>query len=57
MLNPTSHRYVHAERTRDLVRDARVHPLAEVHPRRRRQPLARVRARLGPLRPAAPASS
>jgi hypothetical protein len=53
MLNTTSHRYVHAERSRDLVRQARVHPVAEVHPRERRQLLSSLRGRLR-LAPPAP---
>jgi hypothetical protein len=55
MLSHTSHRYVHGERSRDLVRAARTSPLAEVHPAERRTPLARLRARLRRAPEAAPA--
>ncbi len=42
MYDPKTHLRITADRHADLVRVARRHPLAEVHPRERRQTLGRL---------------
>jgi hypothetical protein len=46
-MNPELHRRFHAQREADVVRQARRHPLADVHPRVRRQTLGRLGRLLG----------
>ena len=42
MYDPKTHLRITADRHADLIRSARQHPLAEVHPRERRQTLSRL---------------